>query len=55
MHKEYHLSSFDCGYAQMKLVWKEYFKEEFKIFREKYKSFENRMMPLVYELGFLRK
>jgi len=54
-HPEYHLNCFDCGYAQLKLVWKEYFKEEFKMFRDKYKQFENRMIPLVYELGFLRK
>jgi len=54
-HSEYHLDSWDAGYAQLKLVWKEYFKEEFTIFRNKYKSFEDRMIPLVYELGFLRK
>lgn len=53
-HPEYHLSSFDCGYAQLKLVWKQYFKEEFGSFREIYKQFENRMRPQVYELGFLK-
>lgn len=53
-HPEYHLSSFDCGYAQLKLVWKQYFKEEFDSFREIYKQFENRMRPQVYELGFLK-
>ena len=54
-HPEYHLNSFDCGYAQLKLVWKEYYKEEFTEFRNLYKSFESRLRPLVYELGFLRK
>lgn len=54
-HPEYHLDSFDAGYAQLKLVWKEYFKEDFKAFRESYKALEDRMRPLVYELGFLRK
>lgn len=52
---EYHLDSWDAGYAQLKLVWKEYFKEEFNQFRNKYKALEDRMRPLVYELGFLRK
>ena len=52
---EYHLDSFDAGYAQLKLVWKEYFKDEFTEFRSKYKALEDRMRPLVYELGFLRK
>lgn len=52
---EYHLDSWDAGYAQLKLVWRDYFKDEFKTFREKYKELEDRMRPLVYELGFLRK
>ena len=50
-----HLNSWDAGYAQLKLVWKEYFPEEFKEFRQLYKNLENRMRPLVYELGFLLK
>lgn len=53
-HPEYHLDTFDAGYAQLKLVWKEYFKDEFKAFRLAYKQLEDRMRPLVYELGFLR-
>jgi hypothetical protein len=51
---EYHLDSWDAGYAQLKLVWKEYFKDEFNLFREKYKSLEDRLRPLVYEIGFLK-
>jgi hypothetical protein len=50
-----HLNSWDAGYAQLKLVWKEYFPEEFKEFRLLYKNLEDRMRPLVYELGFLLK
>ena len=52
---ENHLDSWDAGYAQLKLVWKEYFQEDFKEFRQLYKNLENRMRPLVYELGFLIK
>jgi len=52
---ENHLDSWDAGYAQLKLVWKEYFSEEFKEFRQMYKNLEDRMRPLVYELGFLMK
>ena len=29
---ENHLDSWDAGYAQLKLVWKEYFKDEFNEF-----------------------
>lgn len=50
-----HLNSWDSGYAQLKLVWKEYFPTEFKEFRQLYKNMEDRMRPLVYELGFLMK
>jgi len=54
-HPEYHLDSWDAGYAQLKLVWKDYFKDDFNLFRSKYKMLEDRMRPLVYELGFLKK
>lgn len=50
-----HLNSWDAGYAQLKLLWKEYYPEQFKEFREKYKVLEDKMRPLVYELGFLLK
>ncbi len=52
---ENHLDSWDAGYAQLKLVWKEYFQEDFREFRQLYKNLEDRMRPLVYELGFLMK
>lgn len=52
---ENHLNSWDAGYAQLKLVWKEYFQEDFAEFRRLYKVMEDRMRPLVYELGFLMK
>jgi len=50
-----HLNSWDAGYAQLKLLWKGHYPEEFKEFRKLYKNFEDRMRPLVYELGFLLK
>lgn len=40
-HPEYHLNSWDAGYAQLKLVWKEYHSEDFKQFRNKYKELEH--------------
>ena len=50
-----HLNSWDAGYAQLKLLWKEYYPEQFKEFRAKYKVLEDKMRPMVYELGFLKK
>jgi hypothetical protein len=52
---ENHLKSWDAGYAQLKLLWKEYYADDFKEFRQLYKNLEDRMRPLVYELGFLLK
>ena len=52
---ENHLKSWDAGYAQLKLLWKQYYADDFKEFRELYKNLEDRMRPLVYELGFLMK
>lgn len=54
-HSEYHLSSWDCGFAQLKLVWQQYFRDDYKVFRDKYKAFENRLIPQVYELEFLKQ
>lgn len=53
-YEENHLYCWDCGYEQLKRIWKERFPEEFKIFRNKYKAFGERLRPLVYELGFLK-
>jgi len=52
---ENHLNSWDSGYAQLKLMWKDYFSQDYSEFRTLYKNLENRMRPLVYELGFLIK
>lgn len=54
-NRENFLNSWDAGYAQLKLVWKDHFQEDFKEFRQLYKNLEDRMRPLVYELGFLKK
>ena len=52
---ENHLKSWDAGYAQLKLLWKEHYEDDFKELRRLYKNLEDRMRPLVYELGFLMK
>jgi hypothetical protein len=53
-YEDDHLYCFDCGYEQLKRIWKKHFPEEFVIFKEKYKAFGERLRPLVYELGFLK-
>ena len=55
-HPEYHINTWDAGWYQIKAVAKEYMPDKLKLFNEEYyKTFEDRLRPLVYELGFLYK
>jgi len=54
-HPEYHLNTWDAGWYQIKLLLKQFYPDKLKHFTKKYKELEDRMRPLVYELGFLRK
>lgn len=54
-HPEYQVMNWDASYYQMKPLWKEYAKEDFEQFKELYKKLADKMLPMVYELGFLRK
>lgn len=51
---EWHLNTWDAGFYQLKLYVEEYFEDDFKNFKKKYKEFEDRLRPQVYELGFLK-
>jgi hypothetical protein len=53
-HPEYHLHAWDAGWYQIKKILNEYYKEDLKKFTEKYKALEDRLRPMVYELGFLK-
>jgi hypothetical protein len=48
------LDTWDAGYSQLKVIWKEYFEKEFKEFRSLYKILDNKMKQRTYELGFLK-
>ena len=48
-------NTWDAGWYQIKLILKLFFQDDLREFTKKYKEFEDRMRPLVYELGFLRK
>lgn len=54
-HPEYHINTWDAGWYQIKGMLKQYDSEGLKQFNELYKKLEDRMRPLVYELGFLYK
>ena len=53
---EMHLQAWDAGWYQIKNgILKEQFKDKYKEFTDLYKSFSDRLILLVYELGFLKK
>lgn len=52
---KYQINNWDCGWYQIKALLKMYMHDDLKTFQNKYKAFANRLRPLVYELGFLRK
>ena len=52
---QYHLNAWDAGWAQMKPMFKKYFKEDYDAFVKLYKTFEDRIREGVYKFGFLNK
>jgi hypothetical protein len=52
---QYHLASHDAGWAQLKPLLKQNFKEEYASFVALYKKFEDRMREGVYAFGFLKR
>jgi hypothetical protein len=54
-HPEYHLNAWDAGWAQLKPMMKQYFKNDYDAFVQKYKAFEDRMRQGVYKFGFLNE
>lgn len=53
-HEEYQIHNWDCGYYQLKALWKQFMPNELKEFNELYKEFAKQLKPMVYELGFLK-
>ena len=54
-HPEYQINNWDCGWYQLKALLKEFMPNELKEFRALYKQLADKMRPMIYELGFLRK
>ena len=52
---KYQINNWDAGWYQVKALLKMYMPDDLKAFQNKYKTFANRLRPLVYELGFLKK
>ena len=54
-NENYQINNWDCGWYQIKTLAKEYTKDDFEEFKTLYKKLSDKMLPMVYELGFLRK
>ena len=54
-HQEYQINNWDCGFYQIKALLKEFMPDDLKEFRALYKQLADKMRPMVYELGFLKK
>ena len=54
-NENYQINNWDCGWYQIKTLAKEYAKDDFEEFKTLYKKLSDKMLPMVYELGFLRK
>jgi hypothetical protein len=51
---KYEINNWDCGYYQLKALWQEYMPNEFAIFKDKVKVLKLKLIPKVYEFGFLK-
>jgi len=54
-HSEYQINNWDCGFYQIKALLKEFMPDHLKEFRNIYRQLADKMRPMVYELGFLKK
>lgn len=54
-NSKYQIMNWDCGYYQLKELWKVYCPNDFKEFRLSFKRLQDKLIPMVYELGFLKK
>lgn len=54
-HPELQVARWDCGWRQLKDLFKAHCNEQFTKLREAYKVLKTNLRPQVYELGFLKK
>jgi hypothetical protein len=54
-HPELQVQRWDCGWRQLKGLFAEACPDEFAQLKASFKALKDKMLPLVYELGFLKK
>ncbi|MGG7212871.1 hypothetical protein ACQPUY_04545 [Clostridium nigeriense] len=53
-HPRYNINTWGAGWYQIKFMLTKYMKKELELFEDMIKNLEDKMRPLVYELGFLK-
>ena len=53
VHPKYNINTCDAGWYQIKFMLTEYMKRDLELFEDMVKNLENKIRPLIYELGFL--
>jgi hypothetical protein len=53
-HPKYSINTCDAGWYQIKFMLTEYMIRDLELFEDMVKNLENKLRPLVYELGFLK-
>lgn len=53
-HPELQVNRWDCGWRQLKGLFEEACPDQFNQLKADFKALKDKMLPLVYELGFLR-
>lgn len=54
-HPELQVNRWDCGWRQLKGLFEEACPDQFSQLKTDFKALKDKMLPLVYELGFLNK
>lgn len=55
LHPEYQANNWDIGYYQLKAIAKQYCPKTLEQLNDAYVTLSNKLRPMVYQLGFLRK
>ena len=53
-HPEYQVNNWDAGWYQIKAILKEFMPSELEAFKELFDKLQDKMLPNVYNIGFLR-
>lgn len=54
-HEDHQVNNWDCGYLQLKQIWKDFLKKDFGEFNGLCKALADKIRPQIYSIGFLKK